>query len=77
MLIYGWPAPSLCAAQVWIVYGDGSLGYSVAEYDTFTRHKVKYSSQYLHVLYGSHLDSGGKVQLTFIQQLNFEFYNIS
>lgn len=29
------------AFQVWIVYGDGSLGYSVAEFDTFTRHKVK------------------------------------
>ena len=26
--------------DVWIVYGDGSLGYSVAEFDTFTRHKV-------------------------------------
>jgi len=25
--------------DVWIVYGDGSLGYSVAEFDTFTRHK--------------------------------------
>uniref|UniRef100_A0A8D0D065 2-hydroxyacyl-CoA lyase 2 n=1 Tax=Sander lucioperca TaxID=283035 RepID=A0A8D0D065_SANLU len=28
------------AFQVWIVYGDGSLGYSVAEFDTFTRHKT-------------------------------------
>ena len=27
-------------AEVWIIYGDGSLGYSVAEFDTFTRHKV-------------------------------------
>uniref|UniRef100_A0A673FYP4 2-hydroxyacyl-CoA lyase 2 n=1 Tax=Sinocyclocheilus rhinocerous TaxID=307959 RepID=A0A673FYP4_9TELE len=27
-------------SEVWIVYGDGSLGYSVAEFDTFTRHKV-------------------------------------
>uniref|UniRef100_A0A3Q2QTH3 2-hydroxyacyl-CoA lyase 2 n=1 Tax=Fundulus heteroclitus TaxID=8078 RepID=A0A3Q2QTH3_FUNHE len=27
-------------SEVWIVYGDGSLGYSVAEYDTFTRHKT-------------------------------------
>ncbi|XP_002741068.3 2-hydroxyacyl-CoA lyase 2, partial [Saccoglossus kowalevskii] len=26
-------------AEVWIIYGDGSLGYSVAEFDTFTRHK--------------------------------------
>ncbi|KJE88622.1 ilvbl protein [Capsaspora owczarzaki ATCC 30864] len=24
-------------ADVWVIYGDGSLGYSVAEYDTFTR----------------------------------------
>lgn len=32
---------SLYVAQVWIVYGDGSLGYTVAEFDTFTRHKVK------------------------------------
>lgn len=28
-------------SDVWIIYGDGSLGYSVAEFDTFTRHKVK------------------------------------
>lgn len=27
-------------AQVVIVYGDGSLGYSVAEFDTFVRHKL-------------------------------------
>ncbi|XP_062504256.1 2-hydroxyacyl-CoA lyase 2-like [Corticium candelabrum] len=27
-------------SEVWIIYGDGSLGYSVAEYDTFTRHKL-------------------------------------
>lgn len=27
-------------SDVWIIYGDGSLGYSVAEFDTFTRHKV-------------------------------------
>ncbi|KAG7316250.1 hypothetical protein KOW79_019791 [Hemibagrus wyckioides] len=26
--------------EVWIVYGDGSLGYSVVEFDTFTRHKT-------------------------------------
>jgi len=25
-------------AQVWLVYGDGSCGYSVAEFDTFVRH---------------------------------------
>ncbi len=27
-------------ADVWIVYGDGSLGYSIAEFDTFERHKI-------------------------------------
>jgi acetolactate synthase-like protein len=27
-------------ASVWIVYGDGALGYSIMEYDTFVRHKV-------------------------------------
>ncbi|XP_048726939.2 2-hydroxyacyl-CoA lyase 2-like isoform X2 [Ostrea edulis] len=27
-------------SDVWIIYGDGSLGYSVAEIDTFTRHKI-------------------------------------
>jgi len=27
--------------DVWIIYGDGSLGYSIAEFDTFTRHKVR------------------------------------
>ncbi|ELU06807.1 hypothetical protein CAPTEDRAFT_171517 [Capitella teleta] len=27
-------------SEVWIVYGDGSLGYSAAEFDTFTRHKT-------------------------------------
>lgn len=25
-------------AEVWIIYGDGSLGYSLAEFDTFRRH---------------------------------------
>lgn len=25
-------------AEVWIIYGDGSSGYSLAEFDTFTRH---------------------------------------
>uniref|UniRef100_A0A8C9SZ60 2-hydroxyacyl-CoA lyase 2 n=1 Tax=Scleropages formosus TaxID=113540 RepID=A0A8C9SZ60_SCLFO len=32
----------LCRPQseVWIIYGDGSLGFSVAEFDTFTRHKT-------------------------------------
>jgi hypothetical protein len=27
-------------AEVWIVYGDGSVGYSLSEYDTFVRHKL-------------------------------------
>ena len=27
-------------SEVWVVYGDGSLGYSIAEFDTFIRHKV-------------------------------------
>ncbi len=27
-------------AEVWLIYGDGSSGYSIAEFDTFARHKV-------------------------------------
>lgn len=27
-------------SDVWIIYGDGSLGYSIAEFDTFTRHQI-------------------------------------
>ncbi|KAK3886330.1 hypothetical protein Pcinc_009506 [Petrolisthes cinctipes] len=27
-------------AEVWIIYGDGSLGYSLSEFDTYTRHKT-------------------------------------
>lgn len=27
-------------ADVWVIYGDGSLGYSIAEYDTFARHNT-------------------------------------
>jgi acetolactate synthase-1/2/3 large subunit len=27
-------------AEVWIAYGDGSVGYSLAEFDTFVRHKI-------------------------------------
>lgn len=26
--------------QVWIIWGDGSTGYSIAEFDTFHRHNV-------------------------------------
>ncbi|CAL1548616.1 unnamed protein product [Lymnaea stagnalis] len=27
-------------SDVWIIYGDGSLGYSIVEFDTYTRHKT-------------------------------------
>ncbi|KAM6037607.1 LOW QUALITY PROTEIN: 2-hydroxyacyl-CoA lyase 2 [Theristicus caerulescens] len=27
-------------AEVWVLYGDGSLGYSLMEFDTFVRHKT-------------------------------------
>ena len=27
-------------AEVWVLWGDGALGYSVMEYDTFKRHSV-------------------------------------
>ncbi len=27
-------------AETWILYGDGSFGYSLAEFDTFVRHKI-------------------------------------
>ena len=27
-------------ADVWIVFGDGSCGYSLAEYDTMARHNL-------------------------------------
>lgn len=27
-------------SEVWLIWGDGSCGYSVAEYDTFARHGV-------------------------------------
>jgi len=32
----------LCRPQsdVWLIWGDGSAGYSIAEFDTFLRHKV-------------------------------------
>jgi acetolactate synthase-1/2/3 large subunit len=35
-------AAKLCrpGAEVWLLYGDGSAGYSLAEFDTFARHKV-------------------------------------
>eukprot|EP00937_MAST-01D_sp_MAST-1D-sp2_P001306 g1306.t1 len=28
------------SAEVWLLWGDGSAGYSIAEYDTFVRHNV-------------------------------------
>lgn len=27
-------------SETWILYGDGSVGYSLAEFDTFVRHKI-------------------------------------
>lgn len=30
--------------DVWIIYGDGSCGYSLMEYDTFVRHNIKINS---------------------------------
>ncbi len=35
-------AAKLCrpSADVWIVYGDGSVGYTLPEWDTFVRHRV-------------------------------------
>jgi hypothetical protein len=27
-------------AEVWVIYGDGTVGYSIAEFDTFARHGV-------------------------------------
>lgn len=27
-------------AEVWVIYGDGTVGYSIAEFDTFARHNV-------------------------------------
>ena len=33
---------SLCrpGAEVWMIFGDGSVGYSLAEFDTFARHNI-------------------------------------
>lgn len=27
-------------SEIWVVYGDGSVGYSIMEYDSFVRHKA-------------------------------------
>jgi thiamine pyrophosphate-dependent acetolactate synthase large subunit-like protein len=27
-------------SEVWLIYGDGAAGYSIAEFDTFVRHKI-------------------------------------
>jgi TPP-dependent 2-oxoacid decarboxylase len=27
-------------SEVWIIYGDGALGFSIAEFDTFVRHNI-------------------------------------
>lgn len=32
--------------QVWVLYGDGSLGYSLMEFDTFVRHKVRWCQKW-------------------------------
>lgn len=26
--------------ELWLIYGDGSVGYSLSEFDTFVRHKI-------------------------------------
>lgn len=51
----------MCMLQVWIIYGDGSLGYSVAEYDTFTRHKVGHNWHICTCYYKYILCTGAKV----------------
>jgi acetolactate synthase-1/2/3 large subunit len=35
-------AAKLCrpAAEVWLLYGDGSVGFTLSEFDTFTRHRI-------------------------------------
>jgi acetolactate synthase-1/2/3 large subunit len=35
-------AAKLCrpAAEVWLLYGDGSVGFTLSEFDTFTRHGI-------------------------------------
>ncbi len=35
-------AAKLCRpdAETWLLYGDGSLGFTLSEFDTFTRHKI-------------------------------------
>jgi len=30
-------------SEVWAIYGDGSVGWSLAEFDTFVRHKIPVS----------------------------------
>ena len=38
-------------SEGWVIYGDGSLGYSVAEFDTFTRHKVNFTGSEFNFFY--------------------------
>jgi len=35
-------AAKLCRpeSEVWIIFGDGAVGFSIAEFDTFVRHKI-------------------------------------
>lgn len=37
-------------SEVWIIWGDGSCGYSIAEYDTFKRFKVRILGKSLDLL---------------------------
>ena len=45
-------------SEVWVIYGDGSLGYSVAEFDTFTRHKVNQKMISIMITCFSYLENG-------------------
>lgn len=48
-------------SELWIIYGDGSFGYSAAEIDTFTRHKVGTSEILRYDSYTQDLQSSGCV----------------
>lgn len=32
------------SSDVWVIFGDGALGYSMVEFDTFVRHNVSWIS---------------------------------
>lgn len=65
-------------SDIWIIYGDGSLGYSVAEFDTFTRHKVKeyYSKDFFssYDFSSKYLIWTGKLQEKSLQMLINRFW---